>query len=154
MIRVEKFIDYSKIKQPVINVTRNKIYGHNVSKIKLNQSVNGGTFRINRGALVYERGKNEAKIGLDKKHKKSLLGNKNRITKKKRKHQHAGLYYKYKKKSQQFKLREDEPTNQHNIVIQQKLNHKPSHGQNHTAMSAEKEKKKEQRLKVSLVKDR
>lgn len=148
MIRVEKSIEYSKIKQPVINVTRNKIYGHNVSKIKLNQNVNGGTFRINQGALVYERGKNAAEIGLDTKHTKSLLGNKNRITKKKRKNQHAGLYNKYKKKSQL-----NEPKNQDNIVMQRKVNHKPSHGQNHTAMSAEKEKKKGQRLKVSLVKD-
>lgn len=42
-----------KIKQAVIQITRNKIYGENISNIKLNQDGDGRTFQIKDGELVY-----------------------------------------------------------------------------------------------------
>lgn len=40
-------------KQPIVKITRNKIYGNNTSSVKLNQRVNGGIFRIEDGKIVF-----------------------------------------------------------------------------------------------------
>lgn len=40
-------------KQPIVKITRNKIYGNNISNFKLNQRVNGGIFRIEDSKMVF-----------------------------------------------------------------------------------------------------
>lgn len=45
--------------QTVVEIIRNKIYGDNISKIKLNQRVNGGTFKIKGGKIVFNPDKND-----------------------------------------------------------------------------------------------
>lgn len=40
-------------KQPIVEITRNKIYGNNISNVKLDQRVNGGIFRKEDGKIVF-----------------------------------------------------------------------------------------------------
>lgn len=71
-------LEPEKIKQTVIQIERNKIYGNNISNIKLNQNGDEG-FVIKDGELVYKPEKNGIDDEFKENWKKIMFGNYFRI---------------------------------------------------------------------------
>lgn len=75
-------MESDKIKQSVIQIVRNKIYGNNISKIKLSQEVDGRIFGIKNGEIVCIPDENATEVTFDTNFKKILFGNFYRVVKK------------------------------------------------------------------------
>lgn len=76
---MDSVIESIKKRQSVIQITKNKIYGNNISRIILNQRENGGTFRIRNGEIVYTPDDNARKIKFQDNHKRALISSYYRI---------------------------------------------------------------------------
>lgn len=68
-------------RQLAIQITKNKIYGRDISRIELNQRENGGIFRIRNGEIVYMNtpDDNARKNKFHEKHKRTLISGYYRI---------------------------------------------------------------------------
>lgn len=75
-------MESDKIKQSVIQIVRNKIYGNNISKIRLNQEVDGRIYGIKNGEIVCISDENATEVSFDTNSKKVLFSNYFRVVKK------------------------------------------------------------------------
>lgn len=75
-------MESDKNKQSVIQIVRNKIYGNNISKIRLNQEVDGRIFGIKNDEIVCISDENATEVSFDKNFQKILFGNYYRVVKK------------------------------------------------------------------------
>lgn len=71
-----------KTKQPIIQITRNKIYGNNIPRIRLNQRENGETFGIKNDEIFFTHDEDAMENDFKMVFQKVMFGNYYRITEK------------------------------------------------------------------------
>lgn len=71
-----------KTKQPIIQIKRNKIYGNNIPRIRLNQRENGEIFGIKNDEIVFTHDKDAMEIDFKMVFQKVMFGNYYTITEK------------------------------------------------------------------------
>lgn len=76
------YMELIKTKQPAISVTRNKIYGNKIAKIKLNQKIDGRIFGVKNGEIVCIPDENTTETSFDTNFKRILFSKYFRVVEK------------------------------------------------------------------------